>query len=202
MQIRGLPTAGFILGLALLLEPSRAAAAEPGTESAPAEEILSTPEPPTPPPVVVPPSKTPRPNPTRARPRPVIIRPVVAKPRPSPAIRPEGEAAPSPTEREDELRRAAADHLTALGYPHFWEAFTLDELLDKEDRIRAAGRLHLRGVEMNWTTNSLNALLEVEKRIIRADRLLVMGKAVDWRKYNSEQLAQMEVELCQRQAHR
>jgi hypothetical protein len=78
----------------------------------------------------------------------------------------------------------------------------LDELLDKEDRIRAAARLRLRGVEMNWTVNSLNALLEVEKRIIRADRLLVMGKAVDWRKYNSEQLAQMEVELCQRHARR
>jgi hypothetical protein len=27
-----------------------------------------------------------------------------------------------------------------------------------------------------------------------------MGKAIDWRKYSSDQLAQMEVELCQRQA--
>jgi hypothetical protein len=175
--------------------------ADPAAETVPPEDPRPEVAPAQPPAAVPPATPGPQRSITPVRPRMVPVRPPLRKPQAStPALKP----APAPenvfTGRDWELRRAAADRLAALGYRQPWEIMTLEELVEKENRIQTAERLRKRGVDVTWTTNSLSALAEIEKRLIRADRLLMMGKAVDWKTHTAEQMAQMEVDLCQRQA--
>jgi hypothetical protein len=132
-----------------------------------------------------------------ATPRRPVLAPVV-KPPPKLEVRTDASVDSYEKARDLELRKQVADRLEQRGFKQYWEALTLDELLDKEHRIEAAGRLRERGIEVSWARKSYPELLEIEKRLMRSDRLLKMGKSVDWRKYSSDQLAQMEIELCQR----
>ncbi len=109
-----------------------------------------------------------------------------------PAIPPRRDPNPSTAldqqrrERDDLHREDVAAELAQMGLPLKWQAFTLDQLTDWRDRLRAAQSLRTQyGVEADWRMLSLASLTDLRLRAAKAAELSsVYGVRVDWRRYS------------------
>jgi hypothetical protein len=79
-----------------------------------------------------------------------------------------------------------AAELAQMGLPLKWQDFSLEQLTDWRDRLRAAQSLRAQyGVEADWRMMSLASITDLRLRAAKASELsAVYGVQVDWRRYS------------------